>query len=135
MVTLEDLKNFRHGNRELRMLRSVIRKAELDAHTGRGDAPEPHEAAKRVQRYAAMEKRLTEEQERIETAIASLSNPRHRQVLHCRYILGWNLTRTASELYVSERTVRRDTAKAIARLERERSREEEKPRLRQHRPG
>ena len=134
MVTREDLKNYRHGIRELRMLRASIRQAELNARAGRGTVTEPGETSKRVQKYAAMEKRLTAEQGRIEAAIASLKNPRYRQVLHCRYILGWSLTRTAAEMYVCEKTVQRDTAKAIAVLTRERFLAEDKPRLRQYRP-
>ena len=65
MVTREDLKNFRHGSRELRMLRASIRQAELNARTGRGGAEDPAEASGRIARYKALEKRLAAEQERL----------------------------------------------------------------------
>ncbi len=117
MVTKEQLKNFRSGKKELRMIRAMIRQAELEARMTGIEKHDEKRARKLAARYEALARRLEREQQRIEAEVNALSDPRQRQVLYCRYILGWNRTKTSYEMALSERMIARLAAEGIAHLE------------------
>ena len=120
MVTKEQVKRFRSGKKELKMIRAMIRQAELEARmTGNGTKDEQR-ARKLAARYESLARHLDREQQRIEAVIDALNDPRQRQVLRCRYILGWSRVKTACEMGLSERMVARLAAAGFVQLEKSR---------------